>query len=76
MSATNVGELAISLDIEVSSRLQDQINKVSNGVADKLKANIEKSVTKSDLSKTIGKSMSGVIKKASDIGSKIGRAHV
>lgn len=74
MSATNVGELAISLDIEVSSRLQDQINKVSNGVADKLKANIEKSVTKSDLSKTIGKSMSGVIKKASDIGSKIGQS--
>lgn len=72
--ATNVGDLAISLDIEVSSRLQDQINKVSNGVADKLKSNIEKSVTKSDLSKTIGKSMSGVIKKASDIGSKIGQS--
>lgn len=73
MSQTNVGSIGISLDLEVSSRLEKQIGSISENIAGKLKTNIEKSVTKTDLSKSFGKSFNSITKKSAEIGSKIGK---
>ena len=71
--STNVGSVGISLDLEVSSRLEKQIGTISENIAANLKTNIEKSVQKTDLSKSLGKSFASITKKSMDVGSKIGK---
>lgn len=71
--STNVGSVGISLDLEVSSRLEKQIGTISENIAANLKTNIEKSVQKTDLSKSLGKTFTSITKKSMDVGSKIGK---
>lgn len=71
--STNVGSVGISLDLEVSSRLEKQIGTISENIAANLKTNIEKSVQKTDLSKPLGKTFASITKKSMDVGSKIGK---
>lgn len=73
--ATNVGELAISLDIELSSNVEKQISKVSEGIASKLKTGIESATgnMSGSLSKGLGKTFSKLSDSTKKVGTNIGK---
>ncbi len=71
---TSIGSISISLDIEASSSVEKQINKISNDVADKLKSSIENSTKLDNYSSSLSKSFGKVSKTTSSITSKLGKS--
>lgn len=68
--STNVGELAISLDIELSSNVAKQISQVSEDIASKLKTGIESAT--GNMSGSLSKGLSKTFSKLSDSTKKAG----